>query len=131
MTLGDAVAGLGEQTEWVVIKNFIKEQRDMCLVDFQDYTHVDNPQKLARLSGEIAGLTRILEALDNAETDTPSAIKNAHRALINRWIEESDIEDTEIAKIAMEDLEEWLDEDVIDFECDMVLDDDDDDEEEG
>jgi hypothetical protein len=105
MTLGDAVAGLGEQTEWVVIKDFIKEQRDMCLVDFQDYTHVDNPQKLARLSGEIAGL--------------------------NRWIEESDIEDTEIAKIAMEDLEEWLDEDVVDFECDMVLEDDDEDEEEG
>ena len=51
--------------------------------------------------------------------------------MINRWIEESDIEDTEIAKIAMEDLEEWLDEDVVDFECDMVLDDDDDDEEEG
>ena len=74
MTLGDAVAGLGEQTEWVVIKDFIKEQRDMCLVDFQDYTHVDNPQKLARLSGEIAGLTRILEALDNAEADTPPAV---------------------------------------------------------
>ena len=74
MTSGDAVAGLGERTEWVVIKDFIKEQRDMCLVDFQDYTHVDNPQKLARLSGEIAGLTRILEALDNAETDTPSAV---------------------------------------------------------
>lgn len=74
MTLGDAVAGLGDQTEWVVIKDFIKEQRDMCLADFQDYTHVDNPQKLARLSGEIAGLTRILEALDNAETDTSSAV---------------------------------------------------------
>ena len=57
--------------------------------------------------------------------------KNEHRALLNRWIEESDIEDTEIAKIAMEDLEEWLDEDVVDFECDMVLDDDDDNEEEG
>jgi hypothetical protein len=46
MTLGDAINGLGEQTEWLVIKDFIKEQRDMCLVDFQDYTHVDNPQKL-------------------------------------------------------------------------------------
>lgn len=74
MTLGDAVAGLGEQTEWVVIKDFIKEQRDICLVDFQDYTHVDNPQKLARLSGEIAGLTRILEAFDNAEPNTSSEI---------------------------------------------------------
>jgi hypothetical protein len=74
MTLADAVAGLGQQTEWVVIKDFIKEQRDICLVDFQDYTHVDNPQKLARLSGEIAGLTRIMESLENAETDTPSAV---------------------------------------------------------
>ncbi len=74
MTLGDAIAGLGDQTEFKVVKDFIKEQRDMCLVDFQDYTHVDNPQKLARLSGEIAGLTRIIESLENAETDTPPAI---------------------------------------------------------
>jgi len=74
MTLGDAIAGLGDQTEFQVVKDFIKEQRDMCLVDFQDYTHVDNPQKLARLSGEIAGLTRIIESLENAETDTPPAI---------------------------------------------------------
>ena len=74
MTLADAINGLGEQTEWLNNKEFIREQRDMCLVDFQDYTHVDNPQKLARLSGEIAGLTRIIESLENAETDTPSAI---------------------------------------------------------
>ena len=57
--------------------------------------------------------------------------KNQHRALLNRWLEESDIEDTEMAKIVMSDIEEWLDEDVVDFECDMVLDDDDEDEEEG
>ncbi len=74
MTLGDAIAGLGDQTEFKVVKDFIKEQRDLCLVDFQDYTHVDNPQKLARLSGEIAGLTRIIESLENAETDPPSKI---------------------------------------------------------
>ena len=70
MTLADAIAGLGDQTEFQVVKDFIKEQRDMCLVDFQDYTHVDNPQKLARLSGEIAGLTRIIESLENAETES-------------------------------------------------------------
>lgn len=74
MTLGDAIAGLGDQTEFKVVKDFIKEQRDLCLVDFQDYTHLDNPQKLARLSGEIAGLTRIIESLENAETDTPPAV---------------------------------------------------------
>ena len=72
MTLGDAINGLGEQTEWLVIKDFIKEQRDMCLVDFQDYTHVDNPQKLARLSGEIAGLSRLISCIENEEDDRDS-----------------------------------------------------------
>ena len=57
--------------------------------------------------------------------------KNEHRSLLNRWLEESDSEDTAMAKIVMSDIEEWLDEDVVDFECDMVLDDDDEDEEEG
>jgi hypothetical protein len=74
MTILDAISGLGNMTEWQVVKDFIKEQRDMCLVDFQDYNHVDNPQKLARLSGEIAGLTRIIESLENDEIDTPSAV---------------------------------------------------------
>lgn len=45
--------------------------------------------------------------------------KNAHRALLNRWVEESDIEDTDMADIALIDIEEWLDEDVVDFESDM------------
>jgi len=76
MKLADAIAGLGEQTEWLVVKEFIEEQRDMCLVDFQDYTHVDNPQKLARLSGEIAGLSRLISCIENEEDDrdTPSEI---------------------------------------------------------
>lgn len=74
MNLGDAIAGLGEMSEWKYIRGYIREQRDMCLVDFQDYTHVDNPQKLARLSGEIAGLTRIIESLENAEADSTPAV---------------------------------------------------------
>jgi len=45
--------------------------------------------------------------------------KNAHRALLNRWIEESDINDTDMADIAKLDIEEWLDEDVVDFESEM------------
>jgi hypothetical protein len=49
--------------------------------------------------------------------------KNEHRALLKRWIDESDIEDMEIAKIAVADVEEWLDEDVVDFESDIPLDD--------
>tara|TARA_R100001509_G_C4707887_1_gene162279 strand:+ start:160 stop:270 length:111 start_codon:yes stop_codon:yes gene_type:complete len=35
-----------------------------------------------------------------------------------------------MAKIAMKDIEDWLDEEVIDFECDMLLEDNDEDEEE-
>ena len=49
--------------------------------------------------------------------------KNAHRALLDRWIEESDIDDMELAKIAIDDVEEWLDEDVVKFESDIDLDD--------
>ena len=69
MNLSDAIAGLNDQTEWKFVKKFIKEQRDFCLVDFQDYTHVDNPQKLARLSGEIAGLSRLISCIENEEDD--------------------------------------------------------------
>ena len=46
------------------------------MVDFQDYNHVDNPQKLARLSGEIAGLSRLISCIENEEDDRdpPSAV---------------------------------------------------------
>ena len=50
-------------------------------------------------------------------TETPhQQFKNEHRALLNRWIEESDIDDLEMAKIAMADLNEWLDDDIFIFE---------------
>ena len=47
--------------------------------------------------------------------------KNEHRAMLNRWLEESDIEDTEMAKIVLADVNEWLDEEVVEFESDMEL----------
>ena len=75
MNLSDALAGLGDQSEWKFVKKFIKEQRESCLVDFQDYTHVDNPQKLARLSGEIAGLSRLISCIENEEDDRDSTSK--------------------------------------------------------
>jgi len=50
-------------------------------------------------------------------TETPhQQFKNEHRALLNRWIEESDIDDLEMVKIAMNDLNEWLDDDIFIFE---------------
>ena len=50
--------------------------------------------------------------------------KNEHRALLNRWLKESDIDDQEMAQIALNDVEEWMDEDVVGFESDMDLGDD-------
>ena len=50
--------------------------------------------------------------------------KNEHRALLNRWLEESDIDDQEMAQIALTDVEEWMDEEVVGFESDIDLDDD-------
>lgn len=47
--------------------------------------------------------------------------KNEHRALLNRWLEESDIDDEEMAQIALTDVEEWMDEEVVGFDCDMDL----------
>jgi hypothetical protein len=47
--------------------------------------------------------------------------KNEHRAMLNRWLEESDIEDTEMAKIVLDDVNEWLDDEVVEFESDMDL----------
>ena len=47
--------------------------------------------------------------------------KRAHRALLTRWLEESDIGDLDMAKIATKDIKEWLDDDVIDFQPDPEL----------
>ena len=50
--------------------------------------------------------------------------KNEHRALLTRWLEESDIENHDMAKVVLTDIEEWKDEEVIEFGCDIDLDDD-------
>jgi len=57
-------------------------------------------------------------------TETPhQKFKNEHRALLNRWLEESDIDDMEMANIAMVDINEWLCEDVLEFESEIDLED--------
>ena len=59
--------------------------------------------------------------------ETPEQkVKNAHRAFLEYWVEESDIDENRIAEIAREDTNEWIEEYVVDFECDIDLEDDDD-----
>ena len=44
---------------------------------------------------------------------------------MNRWLEESDIDDLEMAKIAVDDINEWLGEEVLEFESEIELSDED------
>jgi hypothetical protein len=40
------------------------------------------------------------------------------KADLNRWLDESDLDDEDLAKVAVEAIESWLDEDVVGFEQD-------------
>ncbi|MAM93002.1 MAG: hypothetical protein CMI15_16265 [Opitutaceae bacterium] len=50
---------------------------------------------------------------------------NEVRALLNRYVEESDLEECTLAEIMHHILSQWLDEDVLDFSSDIDLEDDD------
>jgi len=73
VTIQDAVAGLKDLTEFKALVGFIKEQKESCLVDFMDYQHIDSPEKLARLSGEIAAFHRIITLLDEKDDDNSAS----------------------------------------------------------
>ena len=47
------------------------------------------------------------------------------RACLNRWVEESDIEDLDLAEIAAKVFNDWLDEPVVDFDPDVFREEDD------
>ena len=40
------------------------------------------------------------------------------KADLNRWLNESDLDDEDLAKVAVKAIESWLDEDVVGFEQD-------------
>jgi len=46
-------------------------------------------------------------------------IKNETKALLNRWSEECDLEDVQIAKAVYKAVNKWLDEEVVEFEADF------------
>ena len=52
---------------------------------------------------------------------------NEVRALLNRYLEESDLEDYTLSEIMEHALGQWMNEDVVDFVSDMDLDADDED----
>lgn len=54
----------------------------------------------------------------NQHDQAKSQFKSVIRSSFNRWFEESDLDSQELAETALEAINEWLDEDIIDFKPD-------------
>jgi hypothetical protein len=48
-------------------------------------------------------------------------IKSETKALLNRWSEECDLEEVQIAKAVLKAVNKWLDEMVVEFEADFDI----------
>ena len=70
MTLTQAITHLYGRDDWNVVLDYLREEREACLTDFQNPEHTANPQSLARLAGEIAAFDRTLRNLTDAVPDT-------------------------------------------------------------
>ena len=68
MTLKTALLRLKDRDDWEVVLNHIAAEREAALMDFQHNDLLDNPQKLARLAGEISALDRICRTLGDDPT---------------------------------------------------------------
>ena len=62
MTLDKAIKALQFNTEWKVILDALRKDREALINDFHSPEILDNPQALARLGGEIASVDRIIKS---------------------------------------------------------------------
>ena len=67
MTLQKALFQLHAREDWDVILDHIKVELETAMLDFQTPELLDNPQKLARLAGEISALDRLLRVFSHGE----------------------------------------------------------------
>jgi len=63
MTLKQALDRLKGRDDWDIVLDYLLVERESAIGDFQSADHLDNPTKLARLSGEISALDRIYQTL--------------------------------------------------------------------
>lgn len=54
----------------------------------------------------------------NQYDQAKAQFKSVIRSSLNRWFEESDLDSQELAETALEAIDEWLDEDIVDFKPD-------------
>lgn len=74
MTLKEALPRLHGNDAFEAVRDYVAAEREMALHDFQNQDLLDNPQKLARLAGEIAALDRVRDNLryDDAPPADPA-----------------------------------------------------------
>ena len=67
MNLQEALLKLHMREDWDCILDHIKVELETAMLDFQTPELLDNPQKLARLAGEISAFDRLLRVFRHAE----------------------------------------------------------------
>jgi len=67
MTLQKALLQLHSREDFGVIVGYVRTELETAMMDFQSPDQLDNPQKLARLAGEIAALDRLIRVFSHAE----------------------------------------------------------------
>ena len=67
MNLSTALLSLRDRDDWDLIIDYLKAEREQAIGDFQSVDILDNSVKLARLSGEIAALDRILRVFTDEQ----------------------------------------------------------------
>ena len=63
MNLKLALTRLSGRDDWNLVLDYLADERNQAIGDFQSGDLLDNPTKLARLSGEIAALDRVHQVL--------------------------------------------------------------------
>ena len=69
MTLADAIESLRAREDWDTVVAHVRAELNSAMLDFQTPDLLDNPQKLARLAGEIAAFDRLVRIFSNAPPD--------------------------------------------------------------
>lgn len=70
MTFDQSIASLSIREEWEVLLEYIQEERESAISDFQNPDYVDNPSKLARLAGEISAFDTITQNFQNGTSSS-------------------------------------------------------------
>ena len=65
MTLKQALTRLHSREDWDEVLDYLAKEREAALMDFLHSDLTDNPDKLAKLAGEIAAIDRVLRVLQD------------------------------------------------------------------